>query len=86
RLQALIVLEADDTETIAAFHALDLPAFVQVLSTPPGGPKTKPRACNHALERARGELLVIYDAEDAPDPGQLREAAARFAAGPASLA
>ena len=86
RLQALIVLEADDAETIAAFHALDLPAFVQVLIVPPGGPKTKPRACNHALERARGELLVIYDAEDAPDPGQLREAAARFAAGPAHLA
>jgi cellulose synthase/poly-beta-1,6-N-acetylglucosamine synthase-like glycosyltransferase len=85
-LQALIVLEADDVETIAAFHALDLPAFIQVLIVPPGGPKTKPRACNHALERARGELLVIYDAEDAPDPGQLREAAARFAAGPAELA
>ncbi|KSB90388.1 family 2 glycosyl transferase [Caulobacter vibrioides] len=86
RLQVLIVLEADDGETIAAFHALDLPAFIQVLIVPPGGPKTKPRACNHALERARGELLVIYDAEDAPDPRQLREAAARFAAGPANLA
>ncbi|PVM90480.1 family 2 glycosyl transferase [Caulobacter radicis] len=86
RLQALIVLEADDVETIAAFHALDLPAFIQVLIVPPGGPKTKPRACNHALERARGEILVIYDAEDAPDPGQLREAAARFAAGPTAQA
>lgn len=80
RLQALIVLEADDTETLAAARALDLPAFVQVLVVPPGAPKTKPRACNHALSRARGELLVIYDAEDMPDPGQLREAAARFAA------
>ncbi|PXA96274.1 family 2 glycosyl transferase [Caulobacter sp. D5] len=86
RLQALIMLEADDVETIAAFHALDLPAFIQVLVVPPGAPKTKPRACNHALGRARGELLVIYDAEDAPDPGQLREAAARFAAGPPDLA
>ncbi|PLR21795.1 family 2 glycosyl transferase [Caulobacter zeae] len=86
QLQALVVLEADDAETIAAFYALDLPAFVQVLIVPPSGPKTKPKACNHALERARGELLVIYDAEDAPDPGQLREAAARFAAGPAPLA
>ncbi|PVM94106.1 glycosyltransferase [Caulobacter endophyticus] len=86
RLQVLVALEADDAETIAAFHALDLPAFIQVLVVPPGGPKTKPRACNHALERARGELLVIYDAEDAPDPQQLREAAARFAAGPAHLA
>ena len=80
RLQALIVLEADDEITKAAVRALDLPAFVQVLIAPPGVPKTKPRACNHALDRARGELVVIYDAEDMPDPGQLREAAARFAA------
>jgi hypothetical protein len=68
RLQALIVLEVDDHATQAAFHALDLPAFIQVLVVPPGEPRTKPRACNAALERARGELIVIYDAEDAPDP------------------
>lgn len=86
RLQALIVLEADDEVTKAAVRALDLPAFVQVLIAPPGAPKTKPRACNHALDRARGELLVIYDAEDMPDAGQLREAAARFAASDPSLA
>ena len=39
---------------------------------------TKPRACNYGLLRARGELCVIYDAEDAPDPDQLREAAIIF--------
>lgn len=86
RLQALIVLEADDEITKAAVRAIALPAFVQVLIAPPGTPKTKPRACNHALDRARGELVVIYDAEDMPDPGQLREAAARFAASGARLA
>lgn len=86
RLQALIVLEADDEITRAAVRAIALPAFVQVLIAPPGTPKTKPRACNHALERARGELVVIYDAEDMPDPGQLREAAARFAASDPRLA
>jgi cellulose synthase/poly-beta-1,6-N-acetylglucosamine synthase-like glycosyltransferase len=80
RLQVLIALEAKDQETQAAFQALPLPTFVQVLIVPPGSPQTKPRACNHALERARGQLVVIYDAEDAPHPGQLREAAARFAA------
>ena len=30
---------------------------------------------------ARGEFLVIYDAEDRPEPGQLREAVAAFRAG-----
>ena len=36
---------------------------------------------DYALPLARGELLVIYDAEDVPAPDQLRKAAARFAAG-----
>jgi cellulose synthase/poly-beta-1,6-N-acetylglucosamine synthase-like glycosyltransferase len=48
--------------------------------TPPGKPQTKPRALNHALAHATGELLTVYDAEDAPDRLQLREAGARFAA------
>jgi cellulose synthase/poly-beta-1,6-N-acetylglucosamine synthase-like glycosyltransferase len=86
RLQVLIALEADDHETQAAFAALDLPAGFQVLIAPPGSPQTKPRACNVALERAHGDLVVIYDAEDAPHPDQLREAAARFAQADANLA
>ena len=86
RLQVLIVLETSDRETQAAFAALDLPVGFQVLIAPPGTPQTKPRACNVALERAHGDLVVIYDAEDAPDPGQLREAAARFAVDDGRLA
>ena len=86
RLQVLIALEANDHETQAAFAALDLPAGFQVLVAPPGSPQTKPRACNVALERAHGDLVVIYDAEDAPHPSQLREAAARFAQADANLA
>lgn len=86
RLQVLLVLEADDHETLAALTALPLPDIVELLVAPPGRPRTKPRACNVALEFATGELLTIYDAEDRPDPGQLREAAARFAAGSSRLA
>ena len=86
RLEVLIVLETSDHETQAAFAALDLPAGFQVLIAPPGTPQTKPRACNVALERAHGDLVVIYDAEDAPHPMQLREAAARFAAADGRLA
>ncbi len=86
RLQVLIVLEAKDHETQAAFADLDLPAGFQVLIAAPGSPQTKPRACNVALDRANGDLVVIYDAEDAPHPGQLREAAARFAVADDALA
>ena len=39
---------------------------------------TKPRACNYGLLRAKGELCVIYDAEDNPDPDQLKKAAIIF--------
>lgn len=86
RLQILILLEADDAPTRAALAALTLPPFIQLLVAPPGHPRTKPRACNIGLDQASGELLTIYDAEDRPHPGQLREAAARFAAGSPRLA
>lgn len=35
--------------------------------------KTKPRACNYGLKRARGEFVVVYDAEDLPDRDQLKK-------------
>ncbi|MFA5268986.1 MAG: glycosyltransferase family 2 protein [Methanoregula sp.] len=36
--------------------------------------RTKPRACNQGLYRAKGEFCVIFDAEDDPDPDQLKRA------------
>jgi cellulose synthase/poly-beta-1,6-N-acetylglucosamine synthase-like glycosyltransferase len=85
RRQVLLALEAVDEETIAAVRGRALPEGFEVVIVPPGDPQTKPRACNVALQRATGELVTIYDAEDRPDPMQLREAAARFAAGPPRL-
>jgi cellulose synthase/poly-beta-1,6-N-acetylglucosamine synthase-like glycosyltransferase len=40
--------------------------------------KTKPRACNYGLLRAKGEYCVVFDAEDDPDPDQLKKAAIAF--------
>ncbi|KQW84169.1 glycosyltransferase [Brevundimonas sp. Root1279] len=80
RLQGLIVLEAHDTATRRAARAVARPSWLKILVVPPGRPQTKPRALNFALTKATGQLLTVYDAEDEPDPGQLREAAARFAA------
>src|SRR5262249_40834782 len=37
---------------------------------------------NYALAGARGEFVVIYDAEDRPHPDQLRAACSQFAASP----
>ncbi len=80
RLQGFLALEADDHATIAAASQLSLPDWLSVLVVPPGAPKTKPRALNYALARATGDFLTIYDAEDDPDPLQLKEAAMKFRA------
>jgi cellulose synthase/poly-beta-1,6-N-acetylglucosamine synthase-like glycosyltransferase len=53
---------------------------MEILSAPPGHPRTKPRALNVALPLARGVYTVVYDAEDVPDPDQLRLAVDAFAA------
>jgi glycosyltransferase XagB len=78
KLDVKLLLEADDSETRQALAAMNLPAGWEVLITPPAPPTTKPRACNHGLHRARGEFLVIYDAEDRPEPDQLRKAVHAF--------
>ncbi|WP_426016872.1 glycosyltransferase [Brevundimonas sp. DWR2-3-1b1] len=82
RLEAFIVLETHDHATLAAAQATPRPAWIKILVVPPGSPLTKPRALNHALRQASGDLVTIYDAEDRPHPQQLRQAAARFVAQP----
>ena len=57
----------------------NLPAQIEVIVVPRGSPQTKPKALNYALQFCRGQLLTIYDAEDIPEPNQLREAARKFA-------
>ncbi len=86
RLDILVALEANDGETAQAFEALRLPPHWRILTVPDGAPRTKPRACNHALAFARGAFVAIYDAEDRPEPRQLREAVAAFDAGGENLA
>ncbi|OYW57760.1 MAG: glycosyl transferase [Rhodobacterales bacterium 12-65-15] len=82
-LDVILAVEADDKVTLAALNAAELPPWIRVIMVPGGEVKTKPRALNHALGYARGTIIGIYDAEDAPAPDQLRKVVARFAvAGP----
>ena len=78
KLDVKLIIEADDRDTAAALAAITLPGFVEVIVAPPGEPRTKPRALNVALPLARGEFVAVYDAEDVPDPGQLRLAVSIF--------
>ena len=86
RLEVLVLVEEDDAETRAGLSSSPLPPWMQVVVVPPGHPRTKPRACNHGLLHATGELLVVFDAEDRPEPDQLRRAAAAFAHMPEKVA
>lgn len=80
RLDVKFLLEADDPRTLAALEEAGIPDFAEVIVVPDAHPKTKPRACMHGLSRARGEFIVIYDAEDRPEPDQLKQAVHCFAA------
>jgi cellulose synthase/poly-beta-1,6-N-acetylglucosamine synthase-like glycosyltransferase len=45
---------------------------------PKGQVQTKPRACNYGLLRANGDYVTIFDAEDDPEPDQLKKAVISF--------
>jgi cellulose synthase/poly-beta-1,6-N-acetylglucosamine synthase-like glycosyltransferase len=79
-LQILLLTEEDDNDTRLAISALGtLPPHFQVVTVPKGEPRTKPRACNYGLMLATGRYVVIYDAEDIPEPTQLKQAILTFA-------
>lgn len=86
KLEVKLVLEEDDTETIEAAKALRLPGTFEIVRVPPSQPKTKPKACNYALQFCRGEFVTIYDAEDQPEPDQLKKAVLAFRHGDPQLA
>ncbi|MFD2236160.1 glycosyltransferase family 2 protein [Aureimonas populi] len=87
RLDVKLICEADDATTIAAVErAMSGRAGFELVRVPAGGPRTKPKALNHALPLARGDYVVLYDAEDRPDPDQLLEAWYVFCASPPELA
>lgn len=86
KLEVKLVLEEDDTETIEAAKALRLPGTFEIVRVPPSQPKTKPKACNYALQFSRGEFVTIYDAEDQPEPDQLKKAVLAFRNGDPRLA
>ncbi|NNL17461.1 MAG: glycosyltransferase, partial [Boseongicola sp.] len=86
RLEVLLILEYSDTITAEALAEAKLPEWMRIITVPPGSPQTKPRALNYALDFANGEIIGIYDAEDAPAPDQLRTVAETFASAPKDVA
>jgi cellulose synthase/poly-beta-1,6-N-acetylglucosamine synthase-like glycosyltransferase len=78
KLQVILALEPNDLATRAAIARLGPMPHVQVLIASAANPQTKPKALNCALPFARGSFTAVFDAEDRPDPGQLRAALDAF--------
>ncbi len=78
KLDVKLLLEQDDEATVSAVRNCALPAHYAIIVVPDFLPKTKPRACNYGLQMAKGEYCVIFDAEDRPEPDQLKKVVALF--------
>ena len=78
KLDVILLLEEKDKETYEAAKKAQPPSNWRFLVIPPSQPQTKPKACNYGLFFSRGEYLVIYDAEDIPEPDQLKKSYLAF--------
>lgn len=78
KLQIILLLEEDDKESLENVKKFSLPKNVEVIVVPHSMPKTKPKALNYGLQFAKGEYVVIYDAEDIPDARQLKKVILAF--------
>src|SRR5262249_34957228 len=81
RLEIMLIVERADADTQRALQGEAIDPHMQIIVVPEGEPRTKPRACQYALQFARGDYVVVYDAEDVPEPDQLRLAVAALRAG-----
>ncbi len=82
-LDVILVLEERDDVTRAALDRVELPSWIRAIEVPERGKlTTKPRAMNYALDFCRGDIVGVWDAEDAPMPDQLEMVARTFAQAP----
>ncbi|MGY9049643.1 hypothetical protein P775_18410 [Puniceibacterium antarcticum] len=85
-LDVVLVLEAEDQQTRASLDRAQFPPWMRIIEVPQGSITTKPRAMNYALRFCRGDIIGIYDAEDAPAANQIDRVVARFARTPDRVA
>ncbi|CUJ92046.1 N-glycosyltransferase [Ruegeria denitrificans] len=79
-LDVILVLEETDEVTRATLAQVDLPSWIRTVEVPElNGLTTKPRAMNYALDFCRGDILGVWDAEDAPQPDQIERVVRHFA-------
>jgi cellulose synthase/poly-beta-1,6-N-acetylglucosamine synthase-like glycosyltransferase len=86
RLDIRLLIEEDDNETMAAAERLKLSRPFVIYPVPVSQPRTKPKACNIGLQNSNADYLVIFDAEDRPEPDQLKKAVVAFHRVPRNIA
>ncbi len=77
-LEVVLILEHCDLRTRQAVAKLHLPHWIRTITVPKSILQTKPRAMNYALKFCAGEIIGIYDAEDAPEADQIYRIARHF--------
>ena len=79
RHEILLITRGLRCDTRAAIDApCALPAHFRVVVVPDGEPRTKPRALELRVAVTHGDFVVVYDAEECPEPDQFRRAVAEF--------
>jgi len=78
KLDVKLVLEEDDKETINYVTSLKNIYNFHEIIVPNSQPRTKPKACNYALQFAKGKYVTVFDAEDVPKKFQLKQIIYKF--------
>lgn len=82
RLDIIFVVEQRSPQTVAAVRQHLGNARFSLIEVPHALPLTKPKALDFALPFCRGEFVVVFDAEDRPEAGQLLQAVSQFRRAP----
>ncbi|MDV3253409.1 glycosyltransferase [Devosia sp. BK] len=81
-LDIIFVVEQRSPETVAAVQRHLPKGRFSLVEVPHALPLTKPKALDFALPFCRGEFVVVFDAEDRPEPQQLRQIVGHFRRAP----
>ena len=73
KLDIKLIVEENDIDLVEGIGV-----NVDIIKVPYSFPQTKGKACNYALNFAKGNYLTIYDADDRPDTLQLKRALSIF--------
>lgn len=78
KLDIVFVVESRSPGTVRALQPYLRDPRYSLRIVPDALPRTKPKALDFALPLCRGEFIVVYDAEDRPEPDQLRRIVNQF--------